>query len=99
MFLSLLFTLLLLTALLPLVVPMLRGAEIVRERGYYDCMVYREQLRELDRAVARGLLSDADVVEARLEIQRRVLATDTIPLVRTPGWPDRSPVMAALVAL
>jgi hypothetical protein len=44
MFLSLLFTLLLLIALPPLVVPMLRQAETVRERGYYDRKVYRDQL-------------------------------------------------------
>jgi cytochrome c-type biogenesis protein CcmH len=99
MFLSLLFTLLLLAALLPLVVPMLRRPETVRGRGYYDRMVYRDQLRELDRDVARGLLSEADVAEARLEIQRRVLATDTIALVPVAGWTGRSPVMAALVAV
>lgn len=98
MFLSLLFTLLLLVALLPLVLPMLRQPETVRGRGYYDRMVYRDQLRELDRDVARGLLSEADVAEARVEIQRRVLTTDTIPLRPAPGWHDRSPIMATLVA-
>jgi cytochrome c-type biogenesis protein CcmH len=109
MFLSLLFTLLVLTALLPLVVPMLRRAETVPERGYFNRKVYRDQLRELDRDVARGLLSETDIAEARLEIQRRLLATDTAPVVRLPGWPDRSPpdrsppdrspVVAAIVAM
>jgi cytochrome c-type biogenesis protein CcmH len=99
MFLSLLFTLLVLTALLPLVVPMLRRAETVPERGYFDRKVYRDQLRELDRDVGRGLLSETDIAEARLEIQRRLLATDTVPAAHLPGWPDRSPVMATIVAL
>src|SRR4051794_14107040 len=99
MFLSLLFTLLLLTALLPLIVPMLRQGDTVWERSYYDRMAYREQLRELDRDLTRGLLSEADVAESRLEIQRRVLATDTIPMSPVVGWPSRSPLLATLVAV
>src|SRR4051794_26419120 len=99
MFLSLLFNLLLLIALPPLVVPMLRQAETVRERGYYDRKVYRDQLQELDRDVARGLLSEADVAEARVEIQRRMLATDTAPALPVAEWPNRSPMLAMLVVI
>jgi cytochrome c-type biogenesis protein CcmH len=40
-----------------------------------DLAVYRDQLSELDREVARGLLPLREAASARLEIQRRLLAT------------------------
>jgi cytochrome c-type biogenesis protein CcmH len=39
-----------------------------------DLAVYRDQLAELDRDVARGLMPETEAVSARLEIQRRLLA-------------------------
>ena len=39
-----------------------------------DLAVYRDQLAELDRDVARGLMPEAEAASARLEIQRRLLA-------------------------
>ncbi len=41
-----------------------------------DLAVYRDQLAELEREVARGLLPEAEAASARLEIQRRLLAAD-----------------------
>src|SRR5262249_19555153 len=38
-----------------------------------DLAVYRDQLGELDRDVARGVLPEAEAAAARLEIQRRLL--------------------------
>jgi len=41
--------------------------------------LYREQLRELDRDMASGLIDPTEAGKARLEIQRRVLAADALP--------------------
>ena len=53
--------------------PLLRGAGEVAEAAP-DLVVYRDQLAELDRDIARGLLAPAEADGARLEIQRRILA-------------------------
>jgi cytochrome c-type biogenesis protein CcmH len=60
-----------------------------------DLAVYRDQLGELDREVARGLLPEAEAASARLEIQRRLLAAAQNP----PSRPDRAAQRPALWAL
>ncbi len=58
-----------------LVWPLVRhDAEAPPDRAAYDLTVYRDQLAEIDRDVARGLLSAEQADSARLEIQRRMLA-------------------------
>lgn len=42
----------------------------------YDLQVYRDQLKEVDRDQARGLLAADDAERARLEISRRILDAD-----------------------
>ena len=61
-------------------------------------MVYRDQLKEVERDLARGVLSPAEADSARLEIQRRLLAVE----VAAPGraaWSAPSPMLAGIVAL
>jgi cytochrome c-type biogenesis protein CcmH len=82
-------------AVLPILLPLLRGSRPVPARASFDQAVYRDQLRELDREIARGLLTDADAEAARLEIQRRLLASDQIPA--KPPVLSRSPIVAGLV--
>jgi len=41
-----------------------------------DLLVYREQLAEIDRDVARGVVSEADAEAVRVEVKRRLLAAD-----------------------
>jgi cytochrome c-type biogenesis protein CcmH len=85
-------------ALLPIVAPLLRGNRPVAPRGSFDQAVYRDQLRELDRDIARGLITPADAATARLEIQRRLLATEKLP--SGPSRLSRSPALAfTLIAL
>ncbi|HYH37760.1 MAG TPA: c-type cytochrome biogenesis protein CcmI [Azospirillum sp.] len=43
-------------------------------RGAYDLEVYRDQLAELERDRARGLITDAQMEAAKAEIARRMLA-------------------------
>ena len=42
----------------------------------YDLQVYRDQLSELDRDLARGTLSEAEATRARTEVSRRILDAD-----------------------
>jgi cytochrome c-type biogenesis protein CcmH len=63
-------------ALLPVLLPLLRGVPPVRDRSEYDRAVYRDQLREVDRDMERGLLTETESGPVRLEIQRRLLATE-----------------------
>ncbi len=62
--------------LLLIVPPLLRTVDAAPARGAYDREVYRDQLDELDRDRARGLINAAQADAARAEIGRRMLATD-----------------------
>lgn len=84
-------------ALMPIIAPLLRGSRPVASRGSFDQAVYRDQLRELDRDIARGVITPADAEAARLEIQRRLLAADRLPA--TAPRLSRSPILAGIVFL
>lgn len=55
---------------------MLRGSVGDRPPAAYDMDVYRDQLREVDRDMARGVVSAADADRIRTEVSRRILAAD-----------------------
>jgi cytochrome c-type biogenesis protein CcmH len=82
-------------ALLPIVAPLLRGSRPAPGRASFDQAVYRDQLQELDRDIARGLITRAEADATRLEIQRRLLAADRQPAA--PSRLSRSPILAAAV--
>jgi cytochrome c-type biogenesis protein CcmH len=46
-------------------------------RDAFDAAVYRDQLSEVERDRARGLIGEAEAEAARIEIARRLLAADT----------------------
>lgn len=84
--------------------PLLRGMRTVAERGDFDRAVYRDQLEELDRDLARGLIGEREAKAARVEIQRRLLATDasTAPGAAAPrrgGSPRLALAVSVLVAI
>ena len=54
--------------------PLLRGTKAMPPRVAYDLEVYRDQLAEVGREEARGLLTPADAHAAEREIARRLLA-------------------------
>lgn len=56
---------------------MLRGKPGAEPPAAYDLALYRDQLGELDRDVARGVIAEAEAERARTEISRRILAADT----------------------
>src|SRR6056297_3674124 len=67
---------------LALVVSVIIGLTLMRGRvgdkppAAYDLQVYRDQLKEVDRDLARGVIGTEDAERMRAEISRRVLAAD-----------------------
>lgn len=62
-------------ALFLLLRPLTRPAKEEPARAAYDLAIYRDQLGELDRDVARGVLGEGEAAAARTEIERRLLAS------------------------
>lgn len=69
--------------------------------GAHDLEVYRDQLAELDRDAARGLIQPAEAEEARAEIARRILKADRVAAAATVrnGRGARALGMAAVLAV
>jgi cytochrome c-type biogenesis protein CcmH len=80
------------------VLPLMKGARAAPERAAFDRAVYRDQLKELERDRARGLIDADQTAAARLEIERRLLATDAQP-VAVAARRSGSPVLAIALAL
>src|SRR3954468_23889482 len=79
-----------------LLLPLLARQHKPRSREAYNLAVYRDQLAEIERDLARGLLTAEQAEAARAEIGRRILALDdseTLPAV------GPKPLMAAIVAI
>ncbi len=57
-----------------LLLPLLRKGQGAQARLAYDLAVYRDQLAEIARDEARGVLPADEAASARLEIERRILA-------------------------
>lgn len=67
---------LMLVAVLAVLAPLTGGLRLFTTARGQDSEVYRDQLAELDRDAARGLIGPAEVAEARAEIARRLLRSD-----------------------
>ncbi|MDU8928932.1 c-type cytochrome biogenesis protein CcmI [Alisedimentitalea sp. MJ-SS2] len=67
---------------LAVVIATLLGLALLRTRAdaehpaAYDLRVYRDQLKEVDRDLARGVIGEGDAERIRAEVGRRVLAAD-----------------------
>lgn len=66
-------------AVAALVWPLLRTHEDSSTRADYDRTIFEDQLKEVDRDVERGVLTAGEADAARIEIQRRILATAKLP--------------------
>ena len=77
-----------LTAVVVLLVlrPLLRKPEVELERSAYDREVYRDQLIELDRELARGAITQDQFEAARAEIGRRILSSADHAENTRPAW-------------
>lgn len=68
-----------------LLYPLLRGAKAAEQGRAGEAAVYRDQLRELDRDLADGLISAGETEYARAEIGRRLLAVaNSEPVTKAP---------------
>jgi cytochrome c-type biogenesis protein CcmH len=56
--------------------PLLRTTADAQPAAEQDLQVYKDQLSEVERDLARGVLSAAEAEGARLEVSRRILAAD-----------------------
>ena len=83
------------------VVPLMRAARPLPDPGMFDRAVYRDQLEELERDVARGLIEAREAASARLEIERRLLAADRRDerAVATEGSPRLAVALALAVPM
>jgi len=61
---------------LVLMLAVLRPRKAEVPAAAYDLQVYRDQLREVEKDVARGVLSEEEAVRARTEVSRRLLEAD-----------------------
>ncbi|UYV38777.1 c-type cytochrome biogenesis protein CcmI [Rhodobacteraceae bacterium D3-12] len=84
------------------VLTLLRAKPAAEHPAEYDLRVYRDQLREVERDLARGIINEADAERIRTEVGRRVLTADaklrdSANGAAQPKGPTRA--LAALVAL
>jgi cytochrome c-type biogenesis protein CcmH len=77
--------------------PLLKPARAPVTREAFDRAVYRDQLKELEREVARGAVAENEAAMARLELQRRLLAADSDDKAASAG--TRKPLLAGALAL
>jgi len=70
-------------------------------RAAFDRAVYRDQLKEISRDSERGLLTHAEAASARLEVERRLIATadETERRTRPAPRPATRMLMVALAVL
>jgi len=81
---------------------MVRGPQgAALSRGSYDVSVYRAQLADVDRDVARGVVKAEDAERLKTEISRRILsaADDTTPEAAPPQQAGIVPMAALSLVL
>lgn len=79
---------------------MLRADDtVVEDAAAFDLKVYRDQLAEVDRDVARGVLAAEDAERARTEISRRILSLDTDAVLSNAGDAAPSPLFIGVIAV
>ena len=81
------------------IVPLLRRPPAAASRHRHDVEIYRDQLAEIERDAARGLLAADDAEAARAEVGRRMLtAADAGDGAPPPRRFSRGPAAAILAA-
>lgn len=66
-----------------LLIPLLRSPIATTSRFDGELAIYRDQLAEIERERAGGSLSESEAAAARLEIERRILAADSVATTST----------------
>jgi cytochrome c-type biogenesis protein CcmH len=84
---------------LPLLAAVLRARSAGVDAAASDIAVYRDQLREVDRDLARGVLTEAEAEAVRTEVSRRLLDADRRSgEAERAGTGARGPVAVLVVA-
>src|SRR6185295_11489694 len=76
-------------ACLPLLLPLGRARRAARPAAAPAMAIYRDQLDEVDRDLARGVIADAEAAGARTEIARRLIReseAQTLPPATPVEW-------------
>lgn len=82
-----------LISLAALLRPMMRNTTTgAKNSAASDLSVYRDQLRELEADVARGILAEEEAETSRVEISRRILAADARKSSQTSKAPQNATV-------
>ena len=93
MILGIALTVMTLAAIALVVLPLIRSNRAAATRATYEIEIYRDQLEEVDRDVARGVIGADEAEAARTEISRRMLAAsegaDTAKSEAPAGTPRR----------
>jgi len=79
-----------------------RRGDIEENAAAYDLRVYRDQLREIDKDLARGVIGADEAERLRAEVSRRVLEADRALQAAAAGTADAGPArlwVAGAVAL
>ena len=82
-----------------LIWPLMRRHRPAADRADYDIEVYKDQLAEVERDQARGVLATAEAEAARTEIARRMLSADAAREGAGAATPPGARPWAAAVAL
>ena len=86
-------------ALLPALLSF-RRATLLRDERETALALHQAQLAELERDLVEGMIAPSEHDSARLEIQRRLLGTDTLPaFVARKGGASTGAIAAALIGL
>lgn len=90
-----------LTAIVALAIalPLLRGRAAAEPAAAFDLRVYRDQLREVDRDLERGIIGPGDAERLRTEIGRKVLDADRRMTQDGPVISVRNGLWAGLILL
>ena len=86
-------------AVLPMMTAFLRGRQAAATAAEYDLQVYRDQLRELERDVAKGTVPEAEAARIRTEVSRRILDADRARSRQRSGVVAAGPVLLGGVAV
>jgi len=82
-----------------LLLPVLRRSSepVAADRNAYDRAVFRDQLAELDRDLARGVIGAAEAEAARNEISRRLIGAAAAPAPKKAGVAPLAAILPALL--
>ncbi len=82
--------------------PLFRQPEVNESRDLYDVAVYKDQLKEIDQDIDRGLISEQEARTAKTEISRRLLKSaekleKNTSSGKTGNIPPKSAIFASLI--